>query len=216
VLKKTITYQDLDGNSVTEDFYFNLTKAELAEMELAEEGGMRSRLEALLEEEDRKKIIGAFKMLISATVGRRSEDGRRFIKSEEITNEFMQTEAYSVLFMELMTDTDSVVAFAQGVMPADLVAQVDMQKITQDMRTVQGDKPLVVDVQLPEAPSKEFVRNITDPDEHLRPRSKTLREYTEEELMNMPIQQLHELIALEPGNNLPKHAIVVAMKRSSE
>jgi len=197
VLKKSITYQDLDGNAITEDFYFNLTKAELAEMELSEQGGMRARLMSLIEEDDRKKIIGAFKMLISTTVGRRSDDGKRFIKNEQITNEFMQTEAYSVLFMELMTDTNAVVAFAQGVMPADLVAQVDMAKFIETQPTEKAVQPAITQVELPLA-------------------SKTLREYTQAELEAMPIQQLHELVANEPGNDLPKQAIVALMKREAE
>lgn len=197
MLKKSITYQDLDGNAITEDFYFNLTKAELAEMELSEQGGMRARLMSLIEEDDRKKIIGAFKMLISTTVGRRSDDGKRFIKNEQITNEFMQTEAYSVLFMELMTDTNAVVAFAQGVMPADLVAQVDMAKFIETQPTEKAVQPAITQVELPLA-------------------SKTLREYTQAELEAMPIQQLHELVANEPGNDLPKQAIVALMKREAE
>jgi len=85
MLKKTITYKDLDGNDVTEDFYFNLNKAEIAEMEMMEAGGLSTKLRRIVETNDQREIMIAFKSIIMQTIGRRSEDGRRFEKSERIT-----------------------------------------------------------------------------------------------------------------------------------
>lgn len=120
MLKKTITYSDLDGNPVTEDFYFNLSKAEIAELEIRHDGGFTAHLQKIIDSADGGAIIDTFKNIIRSSVGRRSEDGRRFVKSEEITNEFLQTDAYSELFMELVTDAEAAGRFVEGIVPADL------------------------------------------------------------------------------------------------
>lgn len=120
MLKKTITFNDLDGNAVTEDFYFNLNKAELTEMELRQKDGLSGHLQKVIEADDRGKLIDVFKEIIKLSVGKRSEDGRRFIKNEDVLNDFMQSEAYSELFMELATEADAAVAFITAVVPADL------------------------------------------------------------------------------------------------
>jgi len=120
MLKKTITYKDLDGNDITEDFYFSLSKAEIAETELSYEGGLTAHLRRIVETKNGAEIIGTFKKILTMSVGRRSEDGKRFIKSDEITQEFMQTDAYSELFMELVTDAEASAAFVRGIVPADL------------------------------------------------------------------------------------------------
>jgi len=208
VLKKSITYHDLDGKELAEDFYFNLTKAEIAKMELVEPGGLAKKLQGILAEEDRRKILDTFEMIIKQTVGRRSEDGKRFIKTPEITNEFMQTEAYSVLFMEMVTDAEAAAAFIVGVVPSD-VSKIVTDKINSGV------------IQLPseETSKKEFIRTITDPDEHLRPRptpSKTIQDYTPEEFFAMPLEEVEKLLSENKGN-VPKHLLVSAMiKRVSE
>lgn len=120
MLKKTITYNDLDGNPITEDFYFNLTKAEIAEMELSHDGGLSAYLQRIVETKDGAVIIAAFKDILFKAYGRRSEDGKRFVKSPEISTEFTQTEAYSDLFMELVTNAEASAAFFRGVVPAGL------------------------------------------------------------------------------------------------
>lgn len=120
MLKKTITFNDLDGNSLTEDFYFNLTKAEIAEMELSQKGGLSEHLKAIIASEDGKAIISTFKEIISMAVGRRSEDGRKFEKSQDITNNFLQTEAYSEMFMELVTNAKAASAFIVAIIPSDM------------------------------------------------------------------------------------------------
>lgn len=125
MLKKTITFKDLDGNDVTEDFYFNLNKAEIAEMELSYDGGLSDYLQKIIQKEDGYAIITSFKDIITKAVGKRSDDGRRFIKSQDIINEFVQTEAYSSMFMDIVTNATSAVDFIKGIVPADMAAKVD-------------------------------------------------------------------------------------------
>lgn len=117
MIKKTIKFVDYDGNEREEDFYFNLTKAELTEMELSTEGGMEQMIRKIISTKDNKKIVEMFKEIILKSYGEKSLDGRRFIKSKELTDAFVQTEAYSELFMELATDADAAAAFVNGVVP---------------------------------------------------------------------------------------------------
>jgi len=119
MLKKTITYEDYDGNKRTEDFYFNLSKAEIMEMELSVSGGMTQMLNRIVAERDGEKIIKTFKEIILKAYGEKSPDGKRFIKSEELSTAFSQTEAFSQLFMELATDADAAAKFINGIIPAD-------------------------------------------------------------------------------------------------
>lgn len=117
MLKKTISYVDFDGNKRTEDFYFNLTKAEVTEMELSAEGGLAKSLEKIVQAQDNKRIIEAFKDLILRSYGEKSPDGKRFIKNQELRDSFVQTEAYSELFMELATDAEKAAGFVNGIIP---------------------------------------------------------------------------------------------------
>lgn len=125
MLKKTITYTDYDGRERTEDFYFNLTKAELIEMDFSAKGGMQKLLEQITETNDRKRLIELAKDLILRSYGVKSEDGRRFVKTKELSEEFSQTEAFSELFMEVGTDDGAAVAFVKGILPRGLAAEVD-------------------------------------------------------------------------------------------
>lgn len=120
MLKKTMTYKDYDGNERTEDFYFNLTKAELVELQLSENGGFDKLLKRLMDSQDNKEIIQVFKKMIILSYGIKSLDGKTFVKSPEITREFMQTEAYSDLFMELASNQEAAAAFINGVVPQDV------------------------------------------------------------------------------------------------
>ncbi len=124
MLKKTITYTDYNGVERTEDHYFNLTKAEIMEMELSTTGGLAEMIQKITAAQDAPAIIKLFKDLVLKSYGEKSPDGRRFIKSKEISDAFAQTEAYSQLFMELATDADAASKFVNGIMPADVAAQV--------------------------------------------------------------------------------------------
>ena len=124
MLKKTITYTDYNGNKRTENFYFGLNKAELMDMELSVTGGMRQLLQMIIDKQDIPRIIDSFKKLIRASYGEKSPDGRRFIKSEELTDAFVQTEAYSELYMEMLSDADKAAAFINGIMPAEVMVKM--------------------------------------------------------------------------------------------
>ena len=117
MLKKTITYTDYNNVERTEDFYFNLTKAELMEVEIGTTGGMADMIKRIVDAKDAPAIIKIFKELVLKAYGEKSADGKRFVKSEEISNGFAQTEAYSQLFMELATDADAAAAFVNGIIP---------------------------------------------------------------------------------------------------
>lgn len=126
MLKKTIAYIDYDGNEREEDFYFNLSKAELTELQLSTSGGLQKMIENIIKTKDIPRIIEIFKKIIIASYGVKSPDGRRFIKSQEITDEFTQTEAYSILFMELSTDAEKAADFISGVIPSDLKKEFEV------------------------------------------------------------------------------------------
>ena len=118
MLTKNITYTDFNGNEQTETFYFNMTKAEVVSMDLEIPGGLQSFLEEIVKTQDGKQIMEVFRTIILRSYGVKSEDGKRFIKSEKLSEEFSQTEAYSELFVELVTDADKAVAFLSAVLPA--------------------------------------------------------------------------------------------------
>lgn len=128
MLKKTITYSDYNGNELTEDFYFNLSKAEVMEMEMRTPGGFAERITRIVAAQDVPSIIEIFKDLILKAYGKKSLDNKRFIKSKELSEEFSQTEAYSNLFMELATDADAAAAFINGILPADISKAVNEKK----------------------------------------------------------------------------------------
>lgn len=124
MLKKTITYTDYNGVPRTEDFYFNLSKAEVMEMEMTTAGGMTEFINRIVAAKDAPAIIQIFKDLILKAYGEKSLDGKRFVKSEEISRAFSQTEAYSQLFMELATDSDLAAKFVNGILPADVSQKI--------------------------------------------------------------------------------------------
>ena len=117
MLKKTITYVDYNDTERTEDFYFNLNEAEMVEMEAGIKGGYTEWVQQVVQAKDGPTIMKLFKDFISKAYGRKSLDGVRFEKSKEISDAFMQTEAYNVLFMELVTDADAAAKFVNAVVP---------------------------------------------------------------------------------------------------
>lgn len=124
MLKKTIKYTDYNGNERTEDFYFNLTKAELMEMELSVDSGMTAMLRKIIQTQQNAKLADLFKQLLLKSYGEKSDDGKRFIKSQELRDAFEQTEAYSELYMELATNAEAAIEFVKGIVPNDLAKQL--------------------------------------------------------------------------------------------
>lgn len=125
MLKKTITYNDFNDHEVSEDHFFHLSKADLVELEVGHDGGLSNALQEIVNSNDGKKIILEFKKLILASYGLKSDDGRRFIKNDQIRDEFASSEAYSTLFMELVTDADKAGEFVNGIVPKGMDTQVD-------------------------------------------------------------------------------------------
>jgi hypothetical protein len=123
LLKKTITYTDFNDEEVSEDFFFHLSQAELIELEMSQEGGFSEALKRIIAAEDGKSIIKEFKNIILGSYGKRSPDGKRFIKNQAIREEFESSEAYSTLFMELVTNAEAAVAFINGVIPAKMMEE---------------------------------------------------------------------------------------------
>ena len=117
MIKKTIKYTDFDGNNREEDFFFNLSKAEVAEMELGISGGLSEMMKRLVASQDTAKILEVFKTFLKKSYGVKSPDGKRFVKSQEIWDEFEQTEAYSELFMELIVDASKASEFMSSIIP---------------------------------------------------------------------------------------------------
>ena len=120
MITKTIKYTDYNGRELEEKFMFNLSKAELMEMEMGTTGGLAGKIQKVVESQNAPEIIKIFKELILKAYGEKSEDGKRFIKSAELSEAFSQTEAYSQLFMELATDADAAAKFIKGIVPADI------------------------------------------------------------------------------------------------
>lgn len=125
MLKKTITYTDFNGVERTEDFYFHLTEAELSEMDLDEQGDLAGKLQKIVDSKDLKEIKDAFKWIVLKAYGEKSDDGRRFMKSPEITKAFEETQAYSDIWMELATDEEAASAFVNGIIPAKLASKLN-------------------------------------------------------------------------------------------
>lgn len=123
MLKETIVYTDFNGLERKEDFYFNLTKAELMEMELGIAGGLAEKIQRVVDAQDTPQILKVFKDLVLDAYGIKSDDGKRFIKNQEIRDAFAQTEAYSILFMKLATNADEAAKFINGIVPADMSQQ---------------------------------------------------------------------------------------------
>ena len=122
--KKTITYTDYNGQTQVEDAYFHLSEPELVDMELADDIGLRGRIEKVVASNDNREIMRLFKEIILMSYGLKSEDGKRFVKSDAALEAFKSSAAYSTLFMELASDADAAAAFVNGLLPAGLVEKV--------------------------------------------------------------------------------------------
>ena len=121
---KKIKYTDFNGVEREEEFMFNLTEAEITEMELMTDGGLSDSIKKIISAQNTPEIIKTFKMLLLKSYGEKSADGRRFIKSEELTEAFTQTNAYSQFFMELATDDKAAIAFINGIIPDSMRERV--------------------------------------------------------------------------------------------
>jgi hypothetical protein len=204
VLKKQIQYKDLDGNTVQETFYFHYNQAELAKLRLMygdADGDVAAHFTRLLQGGDRKAIIDAFDGLILGAYGQRSVDGKRFEKKNgELAAEFQETEAYSALFIELVSDGGkNFAAFLQGVLPSDLQEKLDANADLKERIGIATDRIQNGDVELQER-LKNRVEEIVAEKEatsttDLRPAwMRENRDPTQEEMLKMSPSEFSELV----------------------
>lgn len=131
MIKKTLKYIDFNGNERTEDFYFHLTEAELTEWELSIDGGLTGVITRIINSQDQKQMIEIFKSLLMKSYGEKSADGRRFVKNQDVLDSFMQTQAFSDIYMELATNDKAASEFVNGLMP---------ESVKQKMKSVEENK----------------------------------------------------------------------------
>lgn len=127
MLKETFKFVDFNGVERVEDHYFNLTKAEIMEMEMSTKGGLTEMINGIIAAQDNPSIMKIFKEIIFKAYGKKSLDGREFMKSPEISKSFEQTQAYSDFFMRLVTDADYAAKFFNGIIPSDLAKEVEKE-----------------------------------------------------------------------------------------
>jgi hypothetical protein len=182
MLKKTMTYKDFNDQERTEDFYFHLSEAELAELELSSKGGFAEYIKEIVKTEDGEKLVALFKNMVLKAYGEKSPDGREFRKSKKIRRSFAQTNAYSQLFMLLSTDADEAAKFVNGIMPGDIqnrIAQTeknpDREELVDRYRAKSGTSALISQEMADR--SKELDSPITS--------QKHLEEMSREELMRL-------------------------------
>lgn len=125
MFKRDVTYEDFDGEEVTETFYFNLSKRELIQLEVEYKEGLRDALQRIVKSNDNKTLVAEFQKIVLLAYGIKSDDGRRFIKNDTIREEFSQTAAYDSLFMDLAMNDTAAAAFINGIVPKDLAAEVE-------------------------------------------------------------------------------------------
>lgn len=128
MIKKTIEYTDFNDNIRKEDFYFNLSKDELIQLGVKYPGGLERKINQLVKSEDTQEIYDIFRTVVLESYGEKSEDGRRFVKSEEMSTAFSQTNAFSELIMDLMEDAACGAKFIEGLLPKDLLEAVKMEE----------------------------------------------------------------------------------------
>lgn len=134
MLKKNIKYTDFNGVEQEEDFYFNLSQAELTELEITHEGGFGEYLQRLIDSKNRKTVVKTIKEVISLSYGIRSADGKSFLKTEEALVNFQGSNAYGELFLEIFGTDGAADAFIKGILPGDLAAKVEAQQTTPGFR----------------------------------------------------------------------------------
>jgi hypothetical protein len=189
MLKKTITYNDLDGNPVTEDFYFNLNEVDLAKLEVSQKGGLSAWVEEIAKEAETNgtQILETFEKIIRLSVGRKHEDNRQFERNEQITKAFMQSNAYVVLFMEMMTNAKASAEFIRAIVPAS-ITDSDLKKagVIEDVALPEGTHAAAEETEIP-----AYIREDREP--------------TQKELMEMSQEQLIEAMKRRSDRiNAPK------------
>ena len=162
MLKKDITFTDLNGQEVTETHYFHMSKADLIELNLSKQGGFEGWIQRVVAAEDGKSLVRELKDIILMAYGKKSEDGSRFIKSAELRAEFANSEAFSELFTEVATDATAASEFVNGIMPAGLIAETRQQMSVFDKDDPQPeetavDTPPRIEADIPEDVDRNII-----------------------------------------------------------
>lgn len=124
MIKKTITFTDFNGNERVDDFYFNLTIDELVDLELSPTESVKNHLNRIINSDDSIEIYKVFKKIVLAAYGKKSDDGLRFIKNEELKEEFSQTNAFSELLFEFIKNSESAAEFINALIPKDKIKEL--------------------------------------------------------------------------------------------
>lgn len=132
MLKITKTYEDWNGMERTEDFYFNLSEAEITELQIGTVGGFAETIEKIINAKEQSELIKIFKDLVLMSYGEKTADGRHFRKNDEVKNGFVDNPAYSIIFMELVSDAKKAAEFINGIMPKS-VDKAELQKKTNEL-----------------------------------------------------------------------------------
>lgn len=193
MIKKDIEFEDFDGVKQTESWYFHLSKSELIEMQMQlgydlgtnDEGALQKKLAEISKEGNPRVIMSFFKDMLRRSVGVRSEDGKRFVKTDMLADAFMQTNAYDAFFYELVTNAKSAAEFINGLVPKEIGEKVDTSALQQ----------AAAETQAPEKPAE-----------------KPLEAYTREELVALPQSEFDRLVGTDP-TKMSKEHLVVAMSR---
>jgi hypothetical protein len=159
MLKKSITYKNLDREEVTEDFYFHLDEAKVIEIEMLEKGGLSQAIQGMIDAEDGESIIKHFRTIIERAIGKR--EGKRFISNDLIRSEFFDTGAYGAFMMEMLTDQEKTADFIKAVVPHDMVEKARQMALQEqmDIKTNDLERPaprIVTKDELVAMPPEEF------------------------------------------------------------
>lgn len=213
MLKKTITFMNLDDEPVTHTFYFNMTQQEVLELEATTEGGFVAKLQNMLTGNPTGlDLMNVLRLFIEKSVGQRSEDNLSFEKSDYYTQKFMSMDAYNVLMTEFLKDAKNIAEFISGILPKNLRDKIDIETVMKEAEArVVGEGP-----RFPPAENLKVHEMVLDPASQAGniERVNKLDEYTDQELQFMPLEELNRRIAREAGN-VPKHILLLAMSRNN-
>lgn len=226
MLKKDFTVNDIDGNKVNETWYFNLSVGELTKMHLIAKGDLLATLQAIVKSGDGRAIIEAFEDIIRRSVGKRGPNNT-FIKSQDITDEFMGSEAYSDFFVELVTKADVAAEFVNNVIPGDLAAKAkalqdaglagtEIQPTVTVEATVPDRQPLTIDnFSMDElvTMTREDLDRLSAGQLFDKPGAPTnLEDFTREQLLNMSQEQFNRVAGTD-SRKWDKKLLIIAMQR---
>jgi hypothetical protein len=199
MFKKTITFDDYNNETHTKDFYFHLSGAELVEMEAEHAGGMEKHLTDIIKSEDGKAIVRVFTDLIRKAYGKKSDDGLRFMKSDEVWDEFHESSAYDILFMGLVTDANAALEFIDGLLPKKMMEELrkKQEKLVADPALAQRAADAVKSIQTVQMPAFDPKLIPTTPADKPKRR---FEDYTRQELLDMDPGEFERL---RRGRDLP-------------